>query len=253
MRFVFFLLLIVNIAFAGHIWLSEARPAGEDPKKREINPDALKIIAVSDAKSAASTAARVTAAKQLAESVTAGACVELSGVKPADAPRVQQSLGELNLGERLVERRNEEPSRWWVFIAPASTRSAAEATIAALKRQGIRDVALQPDFAVSLGLFSSDDAATRFLADVQARGAKSAQKAPRAMQVKDHIFTVREPDTNLVARLTLLQADLEGSALKAVNCAASGVAAGAPASASASPASAAPAVPSTAPAPTAKQ
>lgn len=218
MRFAFFLLLIVNAALAAHIWMSESRAPGEDPKKREINPDALKIIAVSDAKSAASTAARVTTAKQLAESVTAGACVELSGVKATDAPRVQQSLGELNLGDRLAERRNEEPSRWWVFIAPASNRSAAEATIAALRRQGIREVALQPDNAVSLGLFSSDDAATRYLAEVQSKGARSAQKAPRAMQVREHIFTVREPDTSLVARLTLLQADLEGSGLKAVTC-----------------------------------
>jgi hypothetical protein len=218
MRFAFFLLLIFNAALGAHLWLSEAKSAGEDPRKREINADALKIIAVSDARSAASTAARVTAAKQLAESITPGACVELSGVKVADASRVQQSLGELNLGDRLGERRNEEPSRWWVFVAPASNRSTAEANMAALKRQGIRDVALQPDNALSLGLFSSDEAATRYLAEVQGKGARSAQKAPRAMQVKEHIFTVREPDTTLVARLTLLQADLEGSALKAVAC-----------------------------------
>jgi hypothetical protein len=48
------------------------------------------------------------------------------------------------------------------------------------------------------------------------------------MQVKEHIFTVREPDTNLVARLTLLQADLEGSVLKAVNCASASTSAPAP-------------------------
>lgn len=216
MRFVFFLLLVINGAFAAHLWLTSSRGPGEDPKKREINPAAMKIVAVADSKAAANTAARVNAAKQLAESVAQGACIELS-VKSADADKVQKSLAELNLGERLSERKVEEVSRWWVFVPPAA-RGAQDTIVASLKRQGVKDISLQGDNAISLGVFSSEEAASKVLSEVQGKGARGAQKAPRATQVKEQVFTVREPDTNLVARMTLLSAELEGSGLKAATC-----------------------------------
>ena len=58
MRFLFFLLLVINAAFGAHLWLSHAKGAADDPGKREINPDAMKIVAIADPKVAASTAAR---------------------------------------------------------------------------------------------------------------------------------------------------------------------------------------------------
>lgn len=218
MRFLFFLLLVVNAAFGAHIWLSHARGATDDPGKREINPEAMKIVAIADPKVAASTAARVNAAKQLAESVAAGACIEFS-VKSADAEKVQKSLAELNLGERLSERKLEEVNRWWVFIPPANTRAAADSQITSLKRQGVKDISLQGDNSISLGVFSSEEAAAKVLGDVQAKGAKNVQKAPRSSQVTGQVFTVREPDTALVARFTLLSADMPESTLKATACA----------------------------------
>lgn len=224
MRFSFFLLAVINIAFGAHLWLSHARGIVEDPGKREINPAAMKIVAVADAKSAAATAARVSAAKQLAESVAQGACIEFS-VKSADAEKVQRSLAELNLGDRLSERKLEEVNRWWVFIPPAANRGAAERDVSSLRRQGVKDISLQADNGISLGVFSSEEAASKALADVQSKGAKGAQKAPRASQVTGQIFTVREPDTPLVARFTLLSADMPDSTLKATACAPSNSAA----------------------------
>jgi hypothetical protein len=55
---------------------------------------------------------------------------------------------------------------------------------------------------------------------VQAKGGKNVQKAPRSSQVTGQVFTVREPDTALVARFTLLSSDLPDSSLKATACAA---------------------------------
>lgn len=220
MRFVFFLLVVINIAFGAHLWLSHARSAADDPIKREINPAAMKIVAIADPKVAAATAARVSAAKQLAESVAQGACIEFT-VKSADAEKVQKSLADLNLGERLSERKLEEVNRWWVFIPPANSRAAADSQITSLKRQGVKDISLQPDNGISLGVFSSEEAASKVLAEVQGKGAKGAQKAPRTTQVTGQIFTVREPDTPLVARFTLLSADMPDSTLKATACSAS--------------------------------
>jgi hypothetical protein len=217
MRFLFFLLLVVNVAFAAHIWLNETR-AGEDPSKREINREVLKIVSVANAESAARAVARVTAAKQLAESLSSAACIELNGVRPVDVLRAQQAFAAMNLPYKLDERKIEEVSRYWVFMPAARDRKAADATVANLRKQGVRDFSLLADNAISLGVFSSDDAAGRYLAEVQAKGIKGAEKGPRSAQVKEHVFTLREPDTSLVARLTLMQPEFEGSALKAVTC-----------------------------------
>ena len=218
MRFLFFLLLVVNAAFAAHIWLTETR-AGEDPSKREINRDALKTVSVASAESAAKAAARVIAAKQLAESLSSSAaCIEMNGVRPADVARAQQAFAAMNLPYKLDERKVEEVSRYWVFMPAARDRKTADITMANLRKQGLKDFSLLADNAISLGVFSSDEAASRYLAEVQGKGVKGAEKGPRSAQVKEHVLTVREPDTSLVARLTLMQTEFEGSALKAVTC-----------------------------------
>ena len=218
MRFLFFLLLVVNVAFAAHQWLSATRSDAEDPARREINREALKILSVTDASSAAKTAAKVSSAKQFAESLSNAACIEMSGVRPADAARAQQAFAAMNLADRLSERKVEEASRYWVFIPAAKDRKTVDATVANLKKQNIKDVSLLADNSISLGVFSSDDAASRYLAEVRGKGIKSAEKGPRSSQIKEYVFTVREPDTNVVARLSLMQAEYEGSALKAVAC-----------------------------------
>ena len=218
MRFLFFLLLVVNMAFAAHQWLNETRSGAEDPAKREINRDALKILSVTDATSAAKTVAKVSTAKQLVESLSGAACIEMSGVRPADAARAQQAFAAMNLSDRIMERKVEEASRYWVFIPAAKDRKTVDATVAALKKQNIKDVSLVADNTISLGVFSSDDAASRYLAEVRAKGVKDAEKGPRSSQVREYVFTVREPDTNLVARLTLMQSEYMGSVLKAAPC-----------------------------------
>ena len=217
MRFLFFLLLVGNAAFAAHIWLTETR-AAEDPSKREINREALKIVSVANAESATRAAARVIAAKQLADSLSGSACIEMNGVRPADLARAQQAFAAMNLAYKLDERKVEEVSRYWVFMPAARDRKAADATVANLRKQGIKDFSLLADNAISLGVFGSDEAASRYLAEVQGKGVKGAEKGPRSSQIKEHVFTVREPDTNLVARLTVMQTEFEGSALKAVTC-----------------------------------
>lgn len=220
MRFFFFLLLVINLAFGAYMWMSESQSHAEDPGKREINREELKIVSVTDAPSAVRTAARVNAAKQLAESLSSATCIEMNGVRPADAARAQQAFSAMNLAGKLMERRVEEVSRYWVFVPAAKDRKTAETTVASLKKQGITEVSMLADNAISLGVFSSEEAAARYLGEVKAKGARNAEMGPRNSQVKEHVFTVREPDTNLVARLTLMQAEYEGSALKAVTCSA---------------------------------
>ncbi len=124
----------------------------------------------------------------------------------------------MQLGERLIERKVEEITRHWVYIPPAKDRRSAEQAASVLRRQGVTDLSVRPDHAISLGVFSTEEAARRYLVLVEAKGARNAEVGPFAKEVKESVFLVRDPDTQLVARLALLQREHATSTLRAVAC-----------------------------------
>ena len=214
-RLLFFLLLIMNVALGAHIYLSETKPKAEAP--REVNPGALKIVSVTDPGKAQEDAI---AARKLAATLTGSACVDFA-VKPVDGARAQGSFAAMNLGSRLSSRNVDEFSRFAVSLPPQKDKRAADTLVANLKKAGVKDVSALSDNAISLGVFSSDEAAQKVVAELKTKAqtlVKDVQVTPRNSQTKETLFTLREPDTNMVARLTLMQREFEGSSLRAVAC-----------------------------------
>lgn len=87
-----------------------------------------------------------------------------------------------------------------------------------LRRQGLGDMSIRPDHAISLGVFSTEEASRRYLSLVEGRGVKGAQSGPFTKELRETAFLVKEPDTEMVARLTILQRDYPASNLRAVSC-----------------------------------
>jgi hypothetical protein len=90
--------------------------------------------------------------------------------------------------------------------------------IAQLRRQGVNDMSIRPDNAISLGVFSTEDAARRFLASLEGKGVKGAESGPFTKEMREVVMLIREPDTETVARLTILHRDYAGTQLRAVPC-----------------------------------
>jgi hypothetical protein len=217
-RLLFFLLLIANLAFGAHLWLT-APPAEPDFSRRERNREDAKIVAVIPPMLAARNAEET---RLQAQTLVGAACVEFTGVAPESLQQAREAFAAMQLGDRLMERKVEEITRHWVYIAPAKDRRTAEQAAASLRKLGITELSLRPDHAISLGVFSTEEAARRFLAQVEAKGATGAQVGAFAREVKDSVFLVRDPDTQLVARLALLQREYPASTLRAVGCPAAG-------------------------------
>lgn len=214
------MLLVANLAFGAHLWLTV--PAGEpDFSRREKNPQELKIVSVTPPFEAAGRAERT---RKQAQSLSGSACVELSGIAPAAVPRLREIFAAMRIEERVTERKVEETTRHWVFLPPAKDRRGAEQAVSILRRQAMTDVSLRPDNAISLGVFSNEEAARRHLAVVESKGVKGAQVGPFSREMKETVFEVREPDSTLIARLALLQRDFPDAALRAVPCQAGDVA-----------------------------
>jgi len=213
-RLIFFLLLIAAIAFGFHVWLT-AKTETSDYSAREKNRDEVRLVAVT---SSATAARNAEDARRTMQSLAGSACVEFSGIAAADAQRARDAFNTLQLGTRLAERRVEEITRYWVFIAPVRDRKTAETTMANLRKQGVSDMSIRPDNAISLGVFSTEEAARRFMTSLEAKGVKGAEAGPFAKEMRELVMLIREPDTETVARLTILQREYPGAQLRAVTC-----------------------------------
>jgi hypothetical protein len=213
-RFLFFLLALATLGYGAHLWLASAA-AKPDYASRERNRDEVRIVSVTPPTVAARTAEQTRATLQR---LAGAACVELAGLAGADVARAREAFASMKLGERLVERRLEEITRYWVFIPATRERRAAEVNMAQLRRQGVNDMSIRPDNAISLGVFSTEEAARRFLTATEAKGVKGAELGPFVKETREVVMLVREPDTETVARLTILQREYPGTALRAVAC-----------------------------------
>lgn len=213
-RLIFFLLLIAILALGTHLWLSEQAEKA-DFSRRERNRDELRIVAVTPPTIAARQAEDT---RKTVQALAGAACVEFSGIAAADVARAREAFAALQLGNRLAERRVEEIARYWVFIPPARDRRAAEIRMGELRRQGVNDLSIRPDNSISLGVFSSEEAARRFLTTIAAKGVRGAEQGPFTRDLRELVMLVREPESEVVGRLAVLQRDFPGAQLRAVPC-----------------------------------
>jgi len=227
MRVVFLLLVAANLAlYAWFQYYSPAESAADpEPARRQINPEKIRLLEGKDltgvvtpaAKPAAKPAAPVPGGTAAAGTAAAGsACVEWGGFAVAEAPKAEQALAPLALGARLSQRRSEETAGWWVYIPPQGNRPAAIKKTAELKALGIDDYFVLQDegkmrWAVSLGVFSSEEAAKSRLEALKAKGVRSALMGERETQVAKIWFQLRGADAALQARFRDASTGFQGT------------------------------------------
>ena len=90
-------------------------------------------------------------------------------------------------------------SSFWINISPFKTRREAESKVEELKKLGIKDYFIMQEgnadsFAVSLGLYSSRDAADTALAALKDKGARSARLTERPRKSSLAKIELRGPE-----------------------------------------------------------
>jgi hypothetical protein len=73
-------------------------------------------------------------------------------------------------------------------------------------------------FAISLGIFSTEEAAGKYLEQLRAKGVKSAVTGPRTQEIDATLFQIRDSSEAMSAQMAKLKLDFPGSELKAVEC-----------------------------------
>jgi sporulation related protein len=213
MRALFLVLILANLAFfAWARYASQPEATVEtSPPGRQIDPEKLKIV----------TPAELAALAVAPKPAPAAAlkCFEWGSFTVADAARAEKALEPLTLGPRLGQRRTDELAAWWVFLPPQDNRPAAQKKAAELRALGVDDYFIVQDegdyrWALSLGVFRSEDAAQARLAALREKGVRNAQIGPRETVVSKVWLQVKSVDAALETRLKDIALQIDGSELK---------------------------------------
>ena len=219
MRTLFILLLVTNLVFGGYVYLKEKAPNPDAQLvKAQLNADQIKIVPPPVKKPAqpAATTAEV-------HPPQAAACVEWGTFGGGELARAQIAIDRLGLGERL--RRIEVPVTvdYWVYIPPLKSRAEMDRKVAELGSFGVGEYYPVLDagrwrYAISLGIFRSEEGARKFLASLRKKGIRSAVVGNREQRVSQSAFLVRSPSVEESASLVVIKSDFAGSELRALEC-----------------------------------
>lgn len=183
LRTLFFLLVLANLLFFA--WTQGyfgPLADGREPHRlgNQLTPEKLRVLGSSKVSPGAAQLER---------------CRLVSGLAPGEIQRLiaQASQPELRLAIKL----NESPKNaYWVWIPPLANRPTAEKKLAELKARDIAGFSLVADpgpdqYAILLGLFTSELTANAYLQELAKRGVRSAKLLVREDPLDKALLEVR--------------------------------------------------------------
>ena len=211
MRIFFFLLILVNAAFAAYVQLG-AGSSGAPQLPVELKPEKIKLLPTPPA---------VVAGTPRVKQPSPAACLEWGSFVGVDLQRAEAAITKLQLGASLSQRAVGEIIAYWIHIPPLKSKRDAEKKIEELKKFGVTDYFLIQDGskwnnAISMQIFRNEEAAKKYLAELRGKGIKSATIGERSL--KQMMFVVREPAENIAGKMVELKQEFAGSELKATKC-----------------------------------
>ncbi len=199
MRAIVFLLILANLMFLA--WTQGYFDSASNPDalrvQQQLLADRIRIVARDEAQAAAIKPEKPV---KLAEKRTSEMCLQLNELSIADAERVESRLAEKLPAFKAQRTVVEGRVNYWVFIPPFSSRREAENKIAELKRLRVPEYFLVQEngpknWAISLGLFSSKEAAAARLEALRGMGVKSARVGEREGKPTSAALAISGPDT----------------------------------------------------------
>lgn len=208
MRLLFLFFVLANLAFFAWAMLVPGTDTGTDarPLRAQIDPEKIRVLPATRAAAVpASPPAPKPAAQPAGAPASAGSCIEWGSFTLADAPAAERALEPLALGSRLTQRSTEETAGWWVYMPPQGNRQNAQKKAVELKGLGVEEWFIVADegrwrWAISLGVFRTEEAAKNRLEALRTRGVRSALVGERELQVPKIWLQARNAEAAQLAR-----------------------------------------------------
>ena len=204
MRALFFLCILANLMFfswqTGYI----GQPAefAREPLRlgQQIAPEKIRLVSADEAK------------QLITRPPKSIACLEWSAFPQSEFERLQVSLASLNPAPKFATRKVDDTAGWWVYVPPHVTKAAADRRGSELKGLGVAEFFVITEdgpnkFAISLGVFKTEEGAKNYADSLGKRGVKNVRAAERETRLAKTIVVFREVDETLRAKLTELKRD----------------------------------------------
>ena len=226
MKWIFAILLVINILFFAVMQLNSSHGRESLRGHEPVKAEKIKLLA-GPQKSPEMTLAMSEAPVKPGNGTPAEAkseiCLEWGQFSGDTLKRVAQALEKLQLGEKLIQHKAEKSGGYWVYVTPRKTLQEAQKKVDELKQLGVQEsyIVREPSvmqYAISMGVFSSAEAAAKYLDQLREKGVKSAVSGPRTQEIDATVFQIKDSGESMTAQLTKLKMDFPGSELKAVEC-----------------------------------
>lgn len=225
LKFVFWALLGANgvLLAYGQGLLGQPGDAAREPArlKNQLAPERMQQLTPTQARQAAQSAApaaqaEVAAPQPAPEPAPAPvirnlvACVQAGPFSTADARRFEARVARLGLAPRQsrIDMPYQEVTSRLVYLPPNGGREGAQRRVAELRERGVTNFFIMQNdtsplrYAISLGVFKSDGAAQKLVADLQRQGVRGVRILPRGPQVTRAGYQYRQIDAAERDRLT---------------------------------------------------
>lgn len=189
MKTLVFILVLGNLLFyafsAGYFGHPDNPDAGHI--EQQVAPERMHLVSRGEAPPLKTAEAPPPAAAEpeAAAAVAASTCLRWDQLSTEKARQLADRIGEKFTSYKLVKHTvADEGNGWWVFIPPQSGKAEAERKASELRQLGITDYFIIPEdgpnrFAISLGVFSTEKGGQERLAELKAKGVKSARFSAR--------------------------------------------------------------------------
>jgi hypothetical protein len=211
MRLLFLIFLLANAAAFGYIRYAEKR-SGSDAQIAllQISADKVKLLKPNSSRPP----------ERKAQAQPALVCLEWGGFSAEDSTRAAAAIAKLDFGDKVTQRTTGDG--FWVYVPPLKTKADADKKAGEVRALGVTDLYVVQDlgpwrFAISLGMFRTEDAANNYLAQLKQKGVRSAVAGPRG--AVSNVFVIRDPGDAGAAKLAELKTEFPAATLKAAACA----------------------------------
>jgi len=208
MRALVFLLILANLFFFA--WTEGYFGASADHDalrlQQQLLADQISIVArdeppVSEVK-APVVEAKIEKPARLPEKKAPEACLLLSDLPVAEMVRIERLLADKFDLFRASRTMSNGSGSFWVFIPPLASKQDAERKASELKALRVPEffIVQEPGpnrFAISLGIFSSKEAASERLAELREKGVRSAKVGERDVKPASGSLEIQGPEAQV--------------------------------------------------------
>ena len=201
MRALVFLLILANLLFLA--WTQGYFGASADPDsfrlQQQLLAERIKVVARDEPPAEVVKAEKPLKAE---EKKVLDQCLLLADLPLADSDRVEAMLAEKWPVFKALRTTIEGSASYWVYIPALASKQEAESKVVELKKLRVPEFFIVQEsgphkWAISLGLFSSKDAATARLEALRNQGVKSARMGERKAKSVTAQLEINGPETEI--------------------------------------------------------